>query len=1258
MADGSVVIKVGVDTKNANNSVKLLKKTLEELGKTDAGKRLSNAIKDAGFSSEEVRKGFDNLKDAGEKAFSAVGSAAKVGAAAIGAGALSMTAAIAGVGKQALDSYAQYEQMVGGVDKLFGAGPAQSVEEYAQQVGKSADKVKGEYEKLVQASQMVKDNADAAFKTAGMSANAYMENVTGISAALINSLGGDTKKAAQMADVAMRAISDNVNTFGTDAQSVVDTYQSLARGQYAMLDNLKLGYGGTKEELKRLVDDANKYAATHKEAAEKIGVSNKLSADSYADVVAAIELVQEKQGIAGTTAREAATTIEGSVGMARAAWQNWVTELGKEDADLEGKTSDLVDSVVTAASNVIPRIGEIMANIGTAVADEIPHIGELVSEAMDDVELENGIATLLSGGADLSASISEMIQGTDFSQVANDVLTSIGDAVGSVDWGQAFATASQDIITAVSGIVEGTAQYIQDNGATIIAGIGSVILQVGVAVIAAIPTILTAIGSVLNAVIDAVLGFLANLASQAFTAAGQAAQSLVDGIVQGLADLASSVGEEVQGAVDSAKSFAGAMLGAGKELASNIGKGVDAAKGKVISAAKSAVNSARDGLSGIVSKFGEVGSNIIDGIKDGLISGASRLASAAREAAESALNAAKSFLGIHSPSRKFRDEVGVQITAGMAAGIEKGTGKVVKQAKKTSELTVSAFSKQLRKLEKKYGKSTAMTAAYWKKAGDKAKDGSALQAKCYAKMEAALKKYAESQDLGEQLKTYEKHAKVLKKVEAAQKKAVKATKDGTKANKAAQEALKQTQGNLSDTKKSVTDTKNAIKEAAKSAEEDFIGVEKASTKSLLEIKGNLEETIKSLNDAYQSAVESTRNSITNSLSIFKEFTSEGTGSAETLLANLRTQAQATGEYASNIEKLRERLKAKEGGLALFDEIADQGIKSLADLKTVNSMTEEQLDEYLELFEKTRQDATNAAKTRETDTYEKTLKGIEEAKTKALEDAQAAYDAYAKTLKSLGKKVSKAVKKQYDSDQKAIEELALTGTEKVEEIAARYAEVFGGDILDETQKYEKYTTSAMEAAAKATEGSVNKQQSVVKTGTTLITQTVKTAMDSQYAAVSGTMSAMEASVSATVANIASMMQQISSFEAAASAKQSATAAQLAAAKASASKGGKGGKGTAKHSAAFEVPAAASVDWYAAGGVFNTPQVIGIGEGGTEFALRDYHLDGIAERMGKAQQADISAAVGMLVRVLPQIIKESTPDSISINKREFGRLVREV
>ncbi len=1259
MADGSVVIKVGADTGSASKSIQLLKAQIEKLGQTDAGKKLSSALEQAGWKSEELTKGFNRLGSVGTKAMAGLSSAVKVGAASAAAGAVALTTAIAGVGKQALDSYAKYEQMVGGIDKLFGTGPAQSVEEYAQQVGKSVDKVRGEYDKLNKASQLVQKNAQEAFKTAGMSANDYMESVTGISASLINSLGGDTEKAAKMADVAMRGISDNANTFGTDAESLVQTYQSLARGQYAMLDNLKLGYGGTKQELARLVDDANKYAATHKKAAAEIGVNNKLSADSYADVVAAIELVQQKQGISGTTAREAATTIEGSVSMAKAAWQNFVTELGKDDADMEARTSELVESIVTAASNVIPRIGEIMENLGSAIADELPEIGEMVSEAMEDIDLEGGLEKLITGGADLATSISETMQETDWESVGESLLTSIGDAFGSVDWGAAFSTAAENITTAITGLITGAASYIQENGPTILAGILSVIVQVAGAIVSAIPQLLSAVGSVINAVIDSVLSLLGNLATQALTAAGEAAKGIEDGFYNGLSGLANSIGEQIQAAVDSVKSFAGAMLSSGKELISNVGKGIRGAKNTVVSAAKGAVNKAKEGLSGIVSKFGEVGKNIIDGIKNGITSTASRIADAAKEAAKSALDAAKNFLGIHSPSRKFRDEVGVQITEGMAQGIKKGTNKVAKQAKKTSELTVSAFSKQLRKLEKQYGKSTAMTAAFWKKAGDKAKDGSKVQAQCYAKMEKAAEKYAASLSLGDQLKYYEKHAKALKKIETAQKKAVKQTKSGTAANKEASASLKQTQKDLEDNKKSLKDVKKAIKEAAAQAKDDFIGVEQVSTKSLLEIKSNLQETINSLNEAYQSAVESTKNSITGSLSLFKEFTSESTGSVETLLANLRTQAQATDEYAKNIDKLRERLKDKTGGLDLFDEIADQGINSLADLKTVNAMTEEQLDEYLKLFEKTRQDATNAAKTIETDTYEETLKGINDVKTKALDDAKAAYDAYAKTLKSLGKKVSKAVKKQYTEDQAAIEELALTGTQKVEEIAKAYADVFGGDILDETEKYAQYTTSAMEAAAKATEDSVKKQETTVKQGTTLITQTVKTAMDSQYSAVSGTMSAMESKVSATVASIASMMQQISSFEAAANAQHSATAATLASAKAKASSAKSSGKFSgAKAHAEIATPAAKAVNWYAAGGIFNSPQVIGIGEQGTEFALRDYHLDGIAERMGKAQQADISAAIGTLIRVLPSIIKSSTPDSISVNKREFGRLVREV
>lgn len=244
-------------------------------------------------------------------------------------------------GRAAFDAYAEYEQLVGGVDKLFGEA-SDKLQEYAQQ----------------------------AYATSGMSANQYMQQVTSFSAALINSLGGDTAKAADQADVAMRAISDNVNTFGTDMESVQTAYQGFAKQNYTMLDNLKLGYGGTKTEMERLIADANEYAAS-------IGQASDLSIDSFSDVVTAIELIQEKQGIAGTTAREAMGTIEGSMNMTKAAWQNLVTEFGKPDADIGARVSEMITAVFGQngegglARNVVNEVRVIATNMVSAVSQAV-----------------------------------------------------------------------------------------------------------------------------------------------------------------------------------------------------------------------------------------------------------------------------------------------------------------------------------------------------------------------------------------------------------------------------------------------------------------------------------------------------------------------------------------------------------------------------------------------------------------------------------------------------------------------------------------------------------------------------------------------------------------------------------------------------------------------------------------------------------------------------------------------------------------------
>ena len=275
-----------------------------------------------------------------------LGTAAKAGVAALGAALASAATGVVALSKAALESYAQYEQLVGGVDKLF-----------------------------QDASPKLQEYAANAYQTAGMSANQYMEQATSFSAALINSLGGDTQKAADMADVAMRAMSDNVNTFGSSMEDVQNAFQGFSKQNFTMLDNLKLGYGGTKQEMQRLISDANEYAAS-------IGEASDLSIDSFSDIVTAIELIQEKQNIAGTTAREAATTIEGSVNMAKAAWQNWVTELGKDNADMGKLTTQLVDSVTTAASNIVPRIAVIAGAAMAALSEQLPSAVEQIGASL------------------------------------------------------------------------------------------------------------------------------------------------------------------------------------------------------------------------------------------------------------------------------------------------------------------------------------------------------------------------------------------------------------------------------------------------------------------------------------------------------------------------------------------------------------------------------------------------------------------------------------------------------------------------------------------------------------------------------------------------------------------------------------------------------------------------------------------------------------------------------------------------------------
>lgn len=324
-----------------------------------------------------AKAAIDETTDHAEQSQSKISSAfSKIGSAAVKVGKVMATgmavgsAAIVAVGKQALDSYADFEQLVGGVETLF---------------KESADIVRG--------------YADNAYKSAGLSANEYMETVTSFSASLLQSLDGDTEEAASKANMAIIDMADNANKMGSSMESIQNAYQGFAKQNYTMLDNLKLGYGGTQQEMYRLMQDAAKLDKTFaKNAVFSLDSKGSLTA-KYSDIVDAIHIVQTEMGITGTTALEASSTISGSIASMKSAWQNLLTGLGNEDADLSGLIDNLVDSAGTVADNVLPRVEQILGGIADGIGKIVPIIAERLPALFESIlpPLIEGAVALTNG---------------------------------------------------------------------------------------------------------------------------------------------------------------------------------------------------------------------------------------------------------------------------------------------------------------------------------------------------------------------------------------------------------------------------------------------------------------------------------------------------------------------------------------------------------------------------------------------------------------------------------------------------------------------------------------------------------------------------------------------------------------------------------------------------------------------------------------------------------------------------------------------
>lgn len=334
-----------------------------------------------------------------------LGTAAKVSAAAIGVAATG----VAALTKSAVDNFAEYEQLVGGVETLF-KNSSDTVQQYAAN----------------------------AYKTAGLSANEYMETVTSFSASLLQSLGGDTAAAAEVADRAITDMSDNANKMGTDMQMIQNAYQGFAKQNYTMLDNLKLGFGGTKEEMQRLLDTANEYNRQQ-------GINTDYQIESYADIVEAIHVVQTEMGITGTTAAEAATTIQGSLSSMSSAWQNLVTGIADENADFETLIDNFVESAATALDNLLPRVKTSLEGIGKLVTELSPIIAEAIPELVNDV-----LPSIIQAAVDLvTALVNAFVDNGDMiANTALDILDMLVQAL--VDNAYKVADGATSLITTLA----------------------------------------------------------------------------------------------------------------------------------------------------------------------------------------------------------------------------------------------------------------------------------------------------------------------------------------------------------------------------------------------------------------------------------------------------------------------------------------------------------------------------------------------------------------------------------------------------------------------------------------------------------------------------------------------------------------------------------------------------------------------------------------------------------------------------------------
>ena len=653
----------------------------------EAMDRLGKEMDDTGDAADDLEEELDDAGDAADDSegkFSKLGGTLKTVGVAMGACVAAAAAAAVSLGKAVIEAYGEYEQLVGGVDTLF-----------------------------QESSGKLQEYAANAYKTAGMSANDYMSTVTSFSASLIQSLGGDTEAAVKYADMAITDMADNANKMGTDIGLIQNAYQGFAKQNYTMLDNLKLGYGGTKEEMERLLADATAIS----------GIEYDIS--SYADVVDAIHVIQESMGVAGATAAEAEHTIEGSLNSMKAAVANLVVGFGNADADIEQLCNNVVYAFQDVLTNITPIIENIISALPTALNALLETVGELLPTLLETVvdlfsQVLNTLLTLLPELIPVVIQavltiINTLIENLPLLveaaiQIVMSLVQGIAQALPTL-----IPTAVQAVITIVQSLID-SLPMILDAALQLITGLADGLLAAIPVLIAALPEIIlsiinfildaipqiietgiqlltslvAALPEIITAIVEAIPQIISGIIEAVLSAIPQIIQagidlliSLVKALPQIITTIVSAIPDIISGIVNAVINNIPLIVQAGIDLLTSLIKNLPTIIVEIVKAIPQIITGIVNALGKGVSQLAEVGGNLVRGLWQGIQSLASWLWNKVSGWISSIWDGICDFFGIHSPSDEMA-WIGEMLVKGLSGSIDANGGEAVKAAEAMS----------------------------------------------------------------------------------------------------------------------------------------------------------------------------------------------------------------------------------------------------------------------------------------------------------------------------------------------------------------------------------------------------------------------------------------------------------------------------------------------------------------------------------------------------------------------------------------------